>query len=275
MRCKSGFNLEQMCWNASVSVVFGVVMFATAAYLKHIKYPYYLCANVALLLYGSMQFAQALNWLTVLPLSEYGRCTPANYYATLFAFAIAFLQPMCNVLAVAAHEKQAICESIPPYEQGTEVAQQKIAKRMDMFVLPFLGGVVVLVVGFIQLALGEWGVPSTLLLAEEDFTTLYDSVITCTYIGPGGYLLWRFKMYLSPLMPTQFVYQLFGLTIFCVSSRRRLAMFLFVFYGMALVSIWKYTTAESLAYWCASSVTLPPMFLFDAWLESRASKKAT
>lgn len=238
-----------MCWNAPISIVFGVAMFTTAWYLRYIGYTCWRRSALALGLYGAMQLTQALNWLTVLPLADYGQCTAANRAATYLAYLIILLQFVVNVLALEVDEP---------------------AARRQLFTLPLRGALVVLAVGLAQLVAGDvlgWQGP-TLRVTPRDFSTTLDPLVTCTYVGPNRYLLWRFRLYLSPLLPTFFVYQLFGLVVLAAAKLRHRLLFLVGFHGLALFSFLHFRgSAEDAAFWCHSTILLPLLFLADAYYE--------
>jgi hypothetical protein len=248
-----------MCWNATVSLGFAVAMFGTIYYLKHVRYSGWQRAAFALSIYGAMQFAQWLNWLTVLPLSNYtgdsnSTCTDANRYPTYLAYVIVQLQAVFNVLAVAVGEPK---------------------NRQTLFIFPIIAASITGMVGILQLILGEMNYDTAHRVFRVFGTsTTYDEHISCTYLGPNDYLLWRNKVYISPMMPTYFTYHLFPLTMFFMSNRRQLFIFFVSFYVMAAFSSLSYpNSAESASYWCMTTIVLPLLFIADAKFEQYQNYK--
>jgi len=104
VQVKCGAPLVPLPDDSSLAVVFAKVSFAfagtmafTAWFLKRIGYSGWQRGGWVLALYGAMQFAQGLNWLTVLPQEAYGQCTAANRYATYLAFVLLNIQPLVTV----------------------------------------------------------------------------------------------------------------------------------------------------------------------------------
>ena len=246
---------RQMCWNASYSFAFAGAMFGTALVLKYFNYSAWRRAALSLSVYGLMQFAQGLNWLTVLPWSEYGKCTDGNRYATYLAYVALHLQCLFNMLSVAA----------------TPIGE----KHRNYKLIIWMAGLVTLTC-YIQLAIGELGwLKSTLLLPTRSSVTTYDPLVTCTYVGPYGYLLWKFKVYLSPLMPTYFAYNMFGLVILTVAGWRQRLICAIGFHGLALYAEWAFhNSGEAAAYWCHSTILLPLLFFIDFVYERWTKKTA-
>jgi hypothetical protein len=241
-----------MCWNASVSLAFAVAMFGSAYALKKMNYSSWKRAAFGLSIYGAMQFSQFLNWLTVASWSDYPKCSEANRIATYVSYIALNLQPLFNVLAIEAGEK----------------------RHQDYYRLAKWSGVVVAVAYFVQLVIGDFELlTSAFHVKAKDLSTIYDPSATCTYIGPGGYLLWKFKVYLSVFSPTYFVYHLFGLVVFTVTNKRHLLISIFGFYGLAIFARIMYAgSGEVAAYWCHTTVVLPLFFFADLYYERRLQK---
>lgn len=256
-----------MCWNAEISLMFGFAMFISAGILKYVGYSGWKRASVALSIYGIMQFAQWINWLTVLPLSDYygavnassntnstnltgnttNSCTVANRYATYGAFLALQLQVVLNVVASAIGEP---------------------ADRQTLFRFPIIAACITFVASMFQLIAGELGYRSQSISVNGIFT-VFDEAVTCTYVGPGGYLLWRFKLFMHPFLPNFFfVYNLFGLSLFFISNKRQMLACFLGFYGLAAFADSAYPdSAEFAAYWCRSTVGLPIFFGLDCLYE--------
>ena len=244
-----------MCWSAPVSVAFAVAMGLSAYALKRVGYSGWKRSAWVLGIYGCMQFVQALNWMTIVHYSDNftgtGVCPPQNKYATYLAYIVVTLQPLFNTLAVAAGESK---------------------ERQALFRIPLCASVITCLAMLLQLVLGEmndYPLSVPLIVADDFLATMY-SEVTCTYVGPGGYLLWRFKVFLSPMLPTFYVYHLFGLLLFYISYWRPFLIFFFAHFVLALVSNAMYPeSAESAAYWCTSTMCLPILLFADAWYEHR------
>lgn len=234
-----------MCWNAGWSLCFTLGMIFTYKMLGKWKYAYQERASYVLLVLGLMQFSQFLGWMFILPWSSHGECTPINKFSTYLAFLSLALQPLFITLSVAAGEK-----------------------KKCQFPLVLFMSFAVFLMWMCQLILGELFSPG----GPIDSSTVVDYNITCTYLGEYGYLLWRFKMWSGSFTPTFFPYYLFSLVCVAISNRRHQIGFLVAFYGMLLLSYYKYPDAESAAYWCATNITVPIMFLIDGFMTQKVKK---
>lgn len=263
-----------MCWNATISLIFACTMGMTAITLKYIGYSMWKRSAYILSLYGIMQFIQFLNWLTILPLphgipfdsdpdsnkdNHGAQCTDVNRYITYLAFANIIIQPLFNTLAVAAGESK---------------------DRQQLFSFPLWASIIFFISSIFQLYIGEnLKTPytarqsSTMLLLPKmpdgtDSTAMTYASTTCTYIGPGGYILWRFKLLHTSFTPTYFIYHLFGIIMFYISSWRQFFIFFFGNYVLMSFASWSYpNSGESAAYWCTSTILLPVLLVVDAAVE--------
>lgn len=241
-----------MCWNAPVSLAFATVMFGSAFALKWMNYSSWRRAAFGLSIYGAMQFTQFLNWLTIEEWENYPKCSQWNRTATYVSYIALNLQPLFNVLAIEAGEK----------------------KNSEYKLVKWAGGVVFLAY-LLQLVIGDFELlESAFHIHPGDTSTIYDPLATCTYIGPGGYLLWKFKVYLSVFSPTYFVYHLFGLLVFTVTNTYHKLISIFGFYGLAIFARVMYAgSGEVAAYWCHTTVVLPLFFFVDAYYERSLQKR--
>jgi len=237
-----------MCWDATTSLTFSLVLYGTSYYLYLIKYRYWERAFLILFIFGTMQLAQFFNWLTILPFDSYGTCYDLNKYATIFAYIALILQPLFLNLAVAIGEKNGwVNYKFPVF-----------------FAALFVIGMIV------RMILGEY-LPDNpnLQYMTPDFTTVEDERITCSYIGKYGYILWRFKLWREPCAPNFFLYQILGTTIFFADGIRQRVIGVFGMYVITFYSAWvNWGSAEAVAYWCHSTITVPFCFLIDAHLDS-------
>lgn len=194
-----------------------------------------------------MQFAQFLNWLTILPLSEYGTCTVYNKYATYFAYFALSIQPIFNLISVILYEPK---------------------ERVNLYIIPFIFAIITSILWIIQLFLGELGYvgESSVIvnkLVSDTHVSVY-STITCTYVGKYNCILWNFKLYLAPLLPTHYTYIILGIPLLFISDLRQRFILVYGHFILALYSSYYYRdSAEFTSYWCASTVSLPILFLAD------------
>lgn len=130
----------------------------------------------------------------------------------------------------------------------------------------------------------------------SSFPTTFSDLITCTYIGMKGYILWQFKFLTDTNLFNFSVFHLLPLTIFgmfdmnqffaqnassinklrylmtiqCWKNAIHLAKFrqfliaFICYYLLAINAAFEYSgSGESAAFWCRSTILLPILYLFD------------
>lgn len=246
-----------MCWNATISLSFTIAMILLRMWLKHIDYEYLDRATVGLFIYGFMQFSQFLNWITILPLSQYGHCTPSNHWFTYVAFIALAIQPFGNNLSVMLGES--------------------LSKR-PKFKLPLIFSAIYALVLIMQFVIGDRKhmvnseknpinqeyIDSILAEPyEKYFSTTIDELFgACTYAR--DYIVWRFPLIQDSNLFQFSTFHLLSLSIFETSNWRQFAIMFICYYVLAFISVYEYPdSAESAAFWCKSTIVYCILYFLD------------
>jgi hypothetical protein len=234
---------NKMCWSLGVTFTFATIQFGMAYFFSRTSYKYRHRFMLLLVTYGLMEFAEFTNWFALeFTSSGSGSCGTLNKVTTVFAYVLLSWQPVANVLSCMLN-----------------VAREKREK----FILPLVFMCFAFVLQMVALYNGE-----TMSLFREGAIFL-DSVHsvysdrTCTVVGPGGYLLWKFRVHVDALTPTYFLHLMSGVTLLFIEPFTHKLYGLGGYFGLLSFSYLWFGTSEYAAFWCLSTVVLPFVYLFD------------
>lgn len=254
-----------MCWNSSVSGFFALFQYITAlVVLKYSTNHRSTAYAVVLFCYGTMELLQFFTWQVIEPfsslLAEQLNCSAKNKLLTTLSYVHIWFQPI--VFTLFAYD--------PLQYHTTRYLSEKDTKRKNLFTIPILIAIVTFSAALLALVVGHTTdtqhQPTNMLLHHR-------ASESCAFIGPNGYILWKFAYSgydsLPFAFPNWFMYAALALVLLFVRPWYVMLFSNLCFWGFGLLAkMIMHWSLESSAFWCLTSISTAVLIIVEPIIET-------